>query len=536
MKAILIRVKKHIASYYKNSRVRVMILILLVAVTLENGVLLYDNLQNKTTILGLKFENTNISFFSRKKIEALITHEASVKNRPMTFVLGQKSYQMFPRDIAYKVDAPYLTNQLLQIGRTGTVLQKLLTQEKALFGFEDKSVTGTYSQSLLLLQVSQMQSVFDQNPQVESLDVSHNFMTIPAKDGVKIQLDKLTSIILHGIASPPNDSITVPTYVAFATRHSPSELSPIKDQISQLLISPISLSANNQVLTLTRNDLGNMLTVVERPDPFHPGKTVLRLHFDDKKLSEKLGLFAAPIELQTNSEFNDEDAKVAIISEFFSGNRQLITIPTGQNFIQKRVLGASTKQSMASPKVAYLTFDDGPNNIYHPMILDILKTFNIKATFFLIGQNAKQYPDIVKQTVADGHLIGNHSLTHSFMPNLTSTSQLSELQTTNAILGINQPITLFRPPYGGINYTVRLNAHTLGLKIFLWDVDPQDWSEPATDELVRRVTSAVHDGSNILLHSNHLVTVRALPRIISTLQSEGYSFKRLDQYPQAEED
>lgn len=541
-----------IKTSWRKLKIRYLIAMVVAVVLLENCVLIYDNLQNRTVILGLQFEHRNLTGLRQNQIQQLIEEEQRKRDGPLTFSNGSKTYQLFPSEIGYKVDAAYLANNLLQVGRTGSFFHKFLTQQKALFGMENTMINGTFSQSLLLLQVAQIQQTFEQNPQIETLDFRHNLQkVIPAKDGVKIQVDKLINTIVSNIANPPSRTFILPTYIAFASIHTPEELNPIRQQVEHMVMTPISITSNGKTLTLTQADLQSLLTILERPDPDKPGKTKLVLRLDDQKLSQKIGLFAWPIDEQTHAEFNEEDAKVAILSQFFSGKRIIIDIPTGHNIAQSYVLGTNTKKislnqgnitSLPSqpvpitPKIAYLTFDDGPNTIYHPMILDILKTYNVKATFFLIGQNAQRDSDVVKRTVAEGHLIGNHSLTHSFMPNLSSNTISSELQTTDAILNPMQNITLFRPPYGGINYYVRADAHTLGLKIFLWDVDPQDWAEPPTDELVRRVISATHDGSNILLHSNHLATVRALPKIIATLQAEGYTFRRLDAYPRSEED
>ncbi len=79
-----------------------------------------------------------------------------------------------------------------------------------------------------------------------------------------------------------------------------------------------------------------------------------------------------------------------------------------------------------------------------------------------------------------------------------------------------------------MNTYVITDAQNLGLKMYLWDVDPRDWSEPETDDLVNRVVNNTFDGADILLHSNHLATVKALPKIIEKLQAQEYTFKTLN--------
>lgn len=266
------------------------------------------------------------------------------------------------------------------------------------------------------------------------------------------------------------------------------------------------------------------------------------MRLDDGALNRKLDDFAKRIEEITNAEYNDHDARVAIYAQFYSGTRRLIEIPTGQNpFVgpAKRsgvdsrlasLLAAALPVVNSGEKFVYLTFDDGPNDIYHPMILDILKKYNVKATFFLVGQNSKKYEDITKRTIAEGHAIGNHSLTHAFLPKLPPNAVFKEIKETKNILTIindDNEVYLFRPPYGGINKDVSSDVTDLRLRMYLWDVDPRDWSDPSVDDLINRVLSHVRNGSDILMHSNHLVTAKALPKIIESLQAQGFSFKLL---------
>src|SRR5258708_14428212 len=112
------------------------------------------------------------------------------------------------------------------------------------------------------------------------------------------------------------------------------------------------------------------------------------------------------------------------------------------------------------------------------MILDILKGYNVKATFFLVGQNSQRDLEVAKRTMEEGHAIGNHSLTHTFLPKLKGKDILKELKTTEDILKpLKAESVLFRPPYGGVNLDVKRQPEVLGLKLTLWDVDHRDCSE-----------------------------------------------------------
>jgi cellulose synthase/poly-beta-1,6-N-acetylglucosamine synthase-like glycosyltransferase/peptidoglycan/xylan/chitin deacetylase (PgdA/CDA1 family)/spore germination protein YaaH len=187
-----------------------------------------------------------------------------------------------------------------------------------------------------------------------------------------------------------------------------------------------------------------------------------------------------------------------------------------------------------------LTFDDGPDPIWTPRILAILKDKKAPATFFIVGQNAQANPELVLREVAEGHVVGNHTFTH---PNLALTSQsVTELE-LNATQRLFQAftgrsMTLMRPPYlgdadpttadeiGPISIAQSLGYLTVGLH-----VDPDDWQGPPADVIIQRVLEQVADpnpdirGRVVLLHDSggdRKQTVRALPALIDALRAKGY--------------
>jgi peptidoglycan/xylan/chitin deacetylase (PgdA/CDA1 family) len=167
----------------------------------------------------------------------------------------------------------------------------------------------------------------------------------------------------------------------------------------------------------------------------------------------------------------------------------------------------------ARPGELALTFDDGPNPAWTPRLLDILASYDVRATFFMVGSHALAEPALVRRVVAEGHLIGNHSWSH---PNLayTRTSRVRDelarsKQTLEELTGA--PIRYFRPPFGARRPAVLRAARGLGMVPVLWNAMTSDWSEPSTDKIVARLTSKI-DGlerrgraANIVLHDgNHL--------------------------------
>lgn len=519
-----------------NKKALIIIVGLTLILLIQNLVFLYNNIQNKTPIFGLKLAGISVTGLNAKQIQTLIKNTEKNRN-PLQLYYNDKVIEVKRDDLGYKIDEQLATNQLMQVGRKGNILQKFLTQEKAFFGLENRNLNASLSQALLAVKLLDVQDRINQNSEILRPDFENNINNLlPPKNGIKVQRDKLTLLILNNMANPPKKPLPVPVYTDFPNQHSPEELKDIQSLAPKLLTSPVSIISGGQIFSLSPDQLKQMMVVVERPNPKNPKKTVLSLRLDDRKLNQALGDFAQKVESITNSEFDYHQARVAIYSQVYSPkNRKTTTIDTGIK-LPVKVLAAQDKPG---PKVAYLTFDDGPNSIYHPLILDILKTYNVQATFFLVGQNIPVAHPAAVRTFTDGHLLGNHSYTHSFLPNLSNNAIYNELDRTDNILKSidgNQDITFFRPPYGGLNYYVRNDAHSLGLRVFLWDVDPRDWSEPSTDELVRRVVNYTRDGSDVLMHSNHLVTVKALPQIIQQLQTEGYIFKTLDKYPHPEQD
>lgn len=179
-----------------------------------------------------------------------------------------------------------------------------------------------------------------------------------------------------------------------------------------------------------------------------------------------------------------------------------------------------------------LTFDDGPHPIYTVQILDILKEYNIQATFFVLGIHAEKYPDVIKRQNEEGHEIGNHSYSHINMRKTSiSTIQKEFEKTQNIVYSItNKKPNLFRPPYGIYNNDVTNVISSNNSSIVLWTFyqDSKDWSNPGVNIIADTTLNKISNGDIILFHDyiykSESNTVDALKIIIPKLIQEGYKF------------
>jgi len=181
-----------------------------------------------------------------------------------------------------------------------------------------------------------------------------------------------------------------------------------------------------------------------------------------------------------------------------------------------------------------LTFDDGPHPTHTPQILAILQRYGVKATFFTIGNLAHEHPDIIRQEVADGHTVGNHTWDHVRLPPLSTCDATKQILDTSdeleKITGIRP--TCFRPSFGEISEDTLAIINNLGLITVMWNNMPLDWLNPASHVISARVTKRARNGMIILLHDGYgerTNTIAALPSIIETLQARGFRFVTLSE-------
>jgi peptidoglycan-N-acetylglucosamine deacetylase len=180
------------------------------------------------------------------------------------------------------------------------------------------------------------------------------------------------------------------------------------------------------------------------------------------------------------------------------------------------------------PEVA-LTFDDGPDPLNTPRVLDTLKDYGVAATFFCVGAAARAHPDVLSRAADEGHLVANHTWSHPFLPDLSREEVRWQVEETGSALtaaaGQAAAPGLVRPPYGAhtaqvLGWLAEQDATTV-----LWDVDTGDWQIPGPDVIAERAVEDAWNGSIVLFHDgggDRAETAAALPEVIEALQARGF--------------
>jgi peptidoglycan/xylan/chitin deacetylase (PgdA/CDA1 family) len=191
---------------------------------------------------------------------------------------------------------------------------------------------------------------------------------------------------------------------------------------------------------------------------------------------------------------------------------------------RKLIRGDPTKKQVA------VTFDDGPHPAYTPKLLDVLKRYNARATFFVVGEMAEKYPELVKAEVAAGHSVGNHTYHHVNLTKIPEEYVATEIKACGEVV---KAITgraphLFRPPGGDYDRPVAEVAEALGYSMVLWTDDPGDYASPGEQVIESRVLGRIGNGGIVLIHDGIQETVDALPRILSFLRERDYQLVTID--------
>ena len=175
-------------------------------------------------------------------------------------------------------------------------------------------------------------------------------------------------------------------------------------------------------------------------------------------------------------------------------------------------------------KKVSISFDAAWGNEQTKSLLETLDKYKVKATFFLVGDWVRKYPDDVKAIANAGHDVGNHSNTHPYMTQIGIDKMKEEIESCSADIEqlIGKKPTLFRPPYGDYDNNVVDTVNNLGMYCVQWDVDSLDWKGLSKEEMCSRIKNNIQSGSIVLMHNGGENTPDALPSIIETIREMGY--------------
>lgn len=180
------------------------------------------------------------------------------------------------------------------------------------------------------------------------------------------------------------------------------------------------------------------------------------------------------------------------------------------------------------PKLIALTFDDGPYPIFTPMLLDVLRDERVPATFFLIGKDAMEWPEITRRIEAEGHEIADHTYSHPNLDQESDATVRTEILEGRDVLwnlshdpGVR---SLMRPPHGRYTERTLQVAQSLGYSVVLWTDDSGDWRSLTVDRIERHLLAHATAPEIVLLHSGKLATIEAMPTVIERFERAGYRF------------
>lgn len=188
-------------------------------------------------------------------------------------------------------------------------------------------------------------------------------------------------------------------------------------------------------------------------------------------------------------------------------------------------------RKQTTEKIVAITFDDGPDNIETPRVLDLLQAEHVSACFFCIGNKIKGNEPLLRRMATEGHLIGNHSYSHSnFFPLFGLSRMRREMESCGQELekATGQPVTFFRPPFGVTNPTLARAIRQSGFTPIGWNIRTLDTRHPSPEKVLKRIRRKLCPGSVILLHDRMPQSAERLKLIIDFLRSEGYTLVRLD--------
>lgn len=180
-----------------------------------------------------------------------------------------------------------------------------------------------------------------------------------------------------------------------------------------------------------------------------------------------------------------------------------------------------------SGPVVYLTFDDGPHPVHTAEVLDLLRRYGARATFFVVGTMVERFPDLLNRILLEGHTVANHTWNHENLAKLSGEAIDQTLERTQELLGANATACM-RPPYGAFDDLARQRAEEHGLDVIMWSASANDWLDLTPDMIAERIVAGAVDGGIILMHDgggDRTRTVRGLDLALQQMSGQGIRFE-----------
>ena len=177
--------------------------------------------------------------------------------------------------------------------------------------------------------------------------------------------------------------------------------------------------------------------------------------------------------------------------------------------------------------VVYLTFDDGPHPVHTTEVLDVLRRYGVRATFFVVGAMVQRFPHLLNRVLLEGHTVANHTWNHENLAKLSGEAIDRTLERTQDILGANATACM-RPPYGALDDLVRQRSEEHGLDVIMWSASANDWLDLTAEMIAERIVAGSVDGGIILMHDgggNRSRTVQGLDIALQQLSGQGIRFE-----------
>ena len=345
-----------------------------------------------------------------------------------------------------------------------------------------------------------------------------------------LNFDKdIKEIVFYGVVEKESNFATVKEVSAKKVSHKVESMKV--ESASESMVSSIYLDKDNKEFTLS-----NLFSSPDIAKQKFLSKIKQQLAV---KGLAKEDIDAIIIKLRDQDmatwKFNYNDSKFNIGIESNKEEINSVEIPVNDlfKFIDETYLKGEDLEKYneyikkRSRKAVALTFDDGPNPNTTPVALELLKKYNAKATFFMVGRAVAGNENIIKQVVAEGHQIGNHSWSHPLLTKISLEQAKSQINDTTEALkkASGQDVHIMRPPYGGINSAIQA---AVDQSFILWDIDTLDWKNRNTASIMKEVRKA-QPGSIILMHDIHQTSIDALPSVLQYLTEQGFELVTIDE-------